>query len=123
MVSLLIAGGRTKDVMSNLLTMLGYAFVVDHTALDLPAFYSALISEAVRRAADVLLKHRTEAITFIHAEVYTDDSLQISTEAVHAFGLDYEPALFLAKADGTIVDRLDVIFDSDDVVAGLARLA
>ena len=72
---------------------------------------------------DVLLKHRTEAITFIHAEVYTDDSLQISTEAVHAFGLDYEPALFLAKADGTIVDRLDVIFDSDDVVAGLARLA
>ena len=72
---------------------------------------------------DVLLKHRTDAITFIHAEVYTDDSLQISTEAVHAFGLDYEPALFLAKADGTIVDRLDVIFDSDDVIAGLAKLS
>jgi hypothetical protein len=72
---------------------------------------------------DVLLKHRTDAITFIHAEVYTDDSLQISTEAVRAFGLDYEPALFLAKADGTIVDRLDVIWDSDDVIAGLAKLA
>jgi len=71
---------------------------------------------------DVLLKHRTDAITFIHAEVYTDDSLQISTEAVRTFGLDYEPALFLAKADGTIVDRLDVIFDSDDVVAGIAKL-
>ena len=71
---------------------------------------------------DVLLKQRTADITMIHAEVYTDSTLKTPTDAVQKTGLDYEPCLFLARADGTITERLDVIFDTDDVTSALARL-
>jgi hypothetical protein len=71
---------------------------------------------------DVLLKHAADGITMLHAEVYTDSTLKTPTDAVLKTGLDFEPCLFLAKADGTITERLDVIFDSDDVAAALDRL-
>ena len=71
---------------------------------------------------DVLLKQRSADITTIHAEVYTDSTLKTPTDAVQKTGLDYEPCLFLARADGTITERLDVIFDTDDVISALARL-
>jgi hypothetical protein len=71
---------------------------------------------------DVLLKHRAADITMLHAEVFTDSTLKTPTEAVVKTGLDYEPCLFLARADGTITERLDVIFDSDDVAGALDRL-
>jgi hypothetical protein len=71
---------------------------------------------------DVLLKQRAGDVTMIHAEVYTDSTLKTPTPAIEQMGLDFEPCLFLAKADGTIVERLDVIFDSDEVSEALARL-
>ena len=81
-------------------------------------------------------------VTVVHAEVYanaeailngTDPSgtappgvspAQQATLApvVDAYGLTYEPALFLADASGRVVDRLDNVFDRAEIDAGLAQL-
>ena len=57
-------------------------------------------------------------VTFIHVEVYASaeeveaDGLQAPlAPAVEALGLPFEPALFLIEADGTIAERIDVIYD------------
>ena len=77
---------------------------------------------------------------FVHAEVYTnaeavknqgnpnasnqDVVTQASvTPAVDAYGLTYEPSLYVADATGTIVDRLDYIFDATDLDASLSKAA
>jgi hypothetical protein len=62
-------------------------------------------------------------IQVIHAEVYVDDKAKVTTPVVDALGLTYEPALFLARADGTVVERLDYIFDASELGAALARLS
>ncbi|CAN5207462.1 hypothetical protein BH18ACT4_BH18ACT4_12900 [soil metagenome] len=41
-------------------------------------------------------------LRMIHAEVFTDETTATTTEAVSAFGLTFEPCLFLARADGTV---------------------
>ena len=57
------------------------------------------------------------AVRFVHAEVYNrpnnggDPAADGVTEAVSAYGLSFEPSLFVAGADGTITNRLDNIFD------------
>ncbi|MGE0877100.1 MAG: hypothetical protein AB7L13_02815 [Acidimicrobiia bacterium] len=74
---------------------------------------------------DVLLGQRAtygDRVTFIHAEVYTDKTIDKTTAAVDAYKLDYEPALFLADATGKIVNRLDVIYDTDELVENLDKL-
>ena len=60
-----------------------------------------------------------DKVNVIHAEVYTDDTLQTTTQAVQQLGLDYEPALFIADADGTLRYRLDVVYDADELGAAL----
>jgi hypothetical protein len=35
--------------------------------------------------------------------------------AVNAIGLEYEPVLYLAKADGIVQDRIDVIWDQAEL--------
>lgn len=56
-----------------------------------------------------------EAITFLHAEIYTDDSLATVAPAVTALNMTYEPALFITDAKGILVDRLDAVFDEVEV--------
>lgn len=70
-----------------------------------------------------LLVSRSEQMgaraTFVHAEVYTDDTARATTPVVSALGLTYEPSLFLVAGDGTVVERLDYTFDAvelDEVV-------
>lgn len=65
--------------------MLGYAFVVDPAALDERAFFAGLVAEAVRRAADSLLKHRSDATTaeIAYRLVYPKDA-RPATSAVLA---------------------------------------
>lgn len=73
---------------------------------------------------DVLLAARGAydgRITFLHAEVYTDDTLKTTTDAVGGLGLTFEPSLFLVK-DGVITERLDTIYDRDELDDALARL-
>lgn len=56
-------------------------------------------------------------LTVVHAEVYNDPTAGPDlasaglTPAVSAYGLSFEPSLFVARADGTVTARLDNIFD------------
>jgi len=76
---------------------------------------------------DLLLERRaaleSAGLAVVHADVYTDDSQQHTAPILDALGLTYEPALFLARADGTVVERLDYIYDVTELEAGLAKLS
>jgi hypothetical protein len=61
-------------------------------------------------------------VEMVHAEVYTDDTLESATEAVRAYKLPTEPVLYLAGADGTIRERLDNIYDTTELAAALEKL-
>jgi hypothetical protein len=75
---------------------------------------------------DLLIKRKAHfdqaGITAIHAEVYVDRQAQETSPTVDALGLDFEPSLFLAAPDGTVTDRLDSIFDGNELDDALARL-
>jgi hypothetical protein len=79
---------------------------------------------------DVLLgqKDQFPQIKMLHAEVYPSEAdaqpgRQKLTDVVNAYGLTFEPALYLARAGGTIVKRLDTIFDGVELHDALAQLA
>jgi hypothetical protein len=74
---------------------------------------------------EVLLGARGDypAITFLHAEIYTDDTLKTTSPTVQGLGMTFEPALFLVGADGVVKERLDVIYDEVELTAALTRLA
>lgn len=65
-------------------------------------------------------------LDLIHCEVYVDPSefagggFPDLVPAVEALALPYEPALFVADADGTIVARLDTTFDRSELADALA---
>jgi len=78
---------------------------------------------------DVLLslKDAFPTVKMLHSEVYpTAADAQPSsgkvTGVVTAYGLTFEPALFLADKSGTIVQRLDTIFDRGELRDALRRL-
>jgi hypothetical protein len=76
---------------------------------------------------DVLLAERArlgDGIAMVHAEVYINDEPGPDTvsPAVKAYELGFEPVLYRAGADGVITERLDSIFDGDEVGAALDRL-
>lgn len=76
-------------------------------------------------ALDALLAVRDEigdAVTMVHAEVYTDATATEVAPAVRACGLDFEPSLFLVGADGRVQERLDAVFDAAEIRAGIRRL-
>ncbi|HZQ59312.1 MAG TPA: hypothetical protein VFA84_14830, partial [Acidimicrobiales bacterium] len=62
-----------------------------------------------------------DRVTFIHAEIYTDLTGQTETPAVKAWGLQHEPMLYLGDATGTIVARIDNLFDQDEARAALTK--
>jgi hypothetical protein len=51
----------------------------------------------------------------VHADVYTDDTATTITDAVNALSLTYEPVVFGVAADGTVVQRLDAIWDEAEI--------
>jgi len=61
-------------------------------------------------------------IGYVHAEVFTDDTLKTPTATVQALKLTFEPSLFLVRADGTLAQRIDVIYDADELDAALTAL-
>ena len=70
-----------------------------------------------------LLVDRRDALagrTVIHAEVYTDETARQTAPIVDALGLRYEPALFVADANGVVAHRLDYTFDATELDAVLA---
>jgi hypothetical protein len=64
-----------------------------------------------------------DAFTFVHAEVYTDLTATEATGAVEAAGMFYEPALFVTDAEGTVVERLDAVWDTSELVEVLRRVS
>ena len=71
---------------------------------------------------DVLLSQKDAfpGVKMLHSEVYptvadAQPSVLKVTDVVAAYGLTFEPALYLAGADGTIVNRLDTIFDEAEL--------
>ena len=75
---------------------------------------------------DLLLEAKPDHpnVQFLHAEVYKDPASGSHDTApiVDTFGLNYEPALYLASADGTIVERLDNVFDRTEIKLGLDKI-
>jgi len=74
---------------------------------------------------DLLVERADELgddLAIVHAEVYTDDTARTTTEAVQAYGLTWEPSLFLARPGGTIVSRLDYTYDAVEVDRALRAL-
>jgi hypothetical protein len=68
-------------------------------------------------------------IAFVHAEVYNnpdndsgDPTIDGVTAAVTDYGLNFEPTLILGDASGVLVERLDNLYDADDVRAGLDKI-
>lgn len=72
----------------------------------------------------VVERHGTlaEQTTFIHAEVYTDGQARQTAPVVDVLGLRHEPSLFTARADGTVVSRLDYTFDATELDAAVGAL-
>lgn len=54
-------------------------------------------------------------VTMVHADVYADNAGTQFAPAVDALGLDYEPVIYFVTPDGTIIDRLDGIWDQSEV--------
>lgn len=63
-----------------------------------------------------------EAITYIHAEIYIDNSATTVAPAVGALNMTYEPALFITDKRSMVTDRLDGVFDADEIVERLTAL-
>lgn len=62
-----------------------------------------------------------ETFTWIHSEVYTDNTATTPADAVGAANLTFEPALFIIGADGNVIERLDAIWDETELVETLER--
>jgi hypothetical protein len=73
-----------------------------------------LVAEQVQRLSD--------KVVGVHAEVYTDDSINDVSPAVDGYDLLFEPSLWLADKSGTVVERYDVIFDRVEMKAAFDRL-
>ena len=63
-----------------------------------------------------------DAMTFLHAEIYTDDKATTVAPAVVALKMEYEPAIYITDASGKIVERFDAIFDADEISNAIAAL-
>ena len=89
-----------------------------------PAFCQISICGPV---LDVLLDVTADHpdVRFLHAEVYVDPltDLDLKAPVVDELGLTFEPCLVLVGRDGTVADRLDTIYDTDELSEALARLA
>ncbi|MGK2949243.1 MAG: hypothetical protein ACSLFP_11755, partial [Acidimicrobiales bacterium] len=62
-------------------------------------------------------------VRFVHAEPFAaPPDLEVGAPIVDALGLHFEPCLVLAGSDGSVVERLDTIYDRDELLAALGRL-
>ena len=63
-----------------------------------------------------------DAMTFLHAEIYTDDKATTVAPAVIALKMEYEPAIYITDASGKIIERFDTVFDADEISSAIAAL-
>jgi hypothetical protein len=62
-----------------------------------------------------------DKVSMVHAEVYTDNTATTTTPAVQAYQMSFEPCLWITDATGTVVERLDFVFDQGEIDAALAK--
>jgi hypothetical protein len=62
-----------------------------------------------------------ESFSWVHAEVYTDNTATVPADAVGAANLTFEPALFVIGADGNVIERIDAVWDETELVEVLER--
>ncbi len=62
-----------------------------------------------------------DSFTWVHAEVYTDNTATTPAPAVGAANLTFEPALFVIAPGGTVIERLDAVWDESELVEVLER--
>jgi len=63
-----------------------------------------------------------DKIVMVHADVYADNAATEVAPAVNALGVQYEPIIYFCTADGTIVDRLDAVWDSSELTERIDAL-
>jgi hypothetical protein len=63
-----------------------------------------------------------DAMIFLHTEIYSDDKAATVAPAVIALKMNYEPAIYITDATGKIIERLDAVFDADEISAAIASL-
>lgn len=63
-----------------------------------------------------------DAIDFVHVEIYASNEGTALVPTVQAWGLDSEPWLFTVGADGTVQERLDGAFATDEIRGLLDRV-
>ena len=93
------------------------ALLVSTPAFCQTAICGPVLELLVERAGTL-----AERATFLHVEVYTDDTARQTSPTVDALGLRHEPSLFLADADGTVRSRLDYTFDATELDESLTDL-
>jgi hypothetical protein len=64
-----------------------------------------------------------DKVTMVHAEVYVDDTATTPTPAVQAYNMTFEPCLWITDASGTVVERLDFVYDEGEINGALAKVA
>jgi hypothetical protein len=91
-----------------------------------PAFCQVAICGPV---LDLLVaaKDQFPNVKMLHAEVYPTEAAaapgaQQRTPVMEAYNLFFEPVLFLARPDGTILKRIDTIFDGVELTDALTQL-
>ncbi len=63
-----------------------------------------------------------DKIVMVHADVYADNAATEIAPAVNALGVQYEPIIYFCTADGTIVDRLDAVWDASELTERIDAL-
>jgi hypothetical protein len=87
-----------------------------------PAFCQiAICGPVLEVLLDVVGDH--PEVRFLHAEPFAaPPDLERSAPVVDGLGLHFEPCLVLVASDGTVTERLDTIYDRDELVGSLGRL-
>jgi len=57
----------------------------------------------------------SDTMRIVHAEVFTDLTATTIAPAVEAVKMTFEPALFITDADGTIIERVDGLWDVSEL--------
>ena len=63
-----------------------------------------------------------DAMTFLHAEIYTDDKATTVAPSVIALKMEYEPAIYITDASGKIIERFDAVFDAIEINAAITTI-
>ncbi|MDQ3354976.1 MAG: hypothetical protein M3507_10985 [Actinomycetota bacterium] len=89
-----------------------------------PAYCQVAICGPVLDLLVARQSQHADVVTMIHAEVYPNEASagRTTTDLVTAYGLAWEPSLFLALPDGTITQRLDYTYDDRELDEALSTL-